>query len=77
LINEDAISDFYSAFHHGAACFYIITASSFMQKHIAGSFIDGNVAVYDYSGKEKADTFYPKDIIYFIEDNKEKRYFLS
>jgi hypothetical protein len=44
-----------------------------MQKQLAGSFVTENVAVYDYSGKE--DKFSPKELIGFMEDNKEKEVF--
>jgi len=73
LLNKDAIADLYSDFNVGGAGFYIITASSGMQKYIANSFAAENVAVYDYSGRENK--FSSKDIIYFIEINKEKEVF--
>jgi len=70
--NKEAIADFYSAFNYGAAGFYIITASPYIQKKLAGSFSE-NVAIYDYSGK--GGKFSSKDIIDFIEANKEKEVF--
>jgi len=70
LINEYAIGDFYSAFHYGANCFYIIMASPAMQKQVADYFMAENVAVYDYSGK--ANRYLPNDIFKFIKANPEK-----
>jgi hypothetical protein len=46
-----------------------------MHKRLANSFISENVAVYDYSGKENANTFSPKELFYFIEDNHKKEVF--
>ena len=75
LNNKYAFDDLKFAFYQGSVGFYIITASPKMQGQIAKNFISENVAVYDYSGKKNADTFSPKEIIYFIEDNNEKELF--
>jgi len=76
LTNKDAVADLYSAFHAGGIGFYIITAEPVMQKNIANSFSAENAAVYDYSGKENTDTFSPKELFDFIEENNEKEVFL-
>ena len=75
LVNKDAIADLYSAFNVGSAGFYLITASAYMHRQIANSFITENVAVYDYSGKENTDIFSPKELFDFIENNNEKEEF--
>jgi len=77
LNNKDAIADFDLAFNYGAAGFYLIIASAYMHKRLADSFAAKNVAVYDYSGKENTDTFSPKELFVFIENNNEKEvYFI-
>ena len=75
LKNKYAIDDFNFALNQGAVGFYIITASAYMHRRLANSFISDSVAVYDYSGKENADTFSPKELFYFIENNNEKGVF--
>ena len=61
LLNTDAIEDFYFALNDGVTGFYIITASTRMQKQLCKFFMSENVAVYDYSGKENTDFFPPRN----------------
>jgi len=75
LNNKYAYDDFNFAFYNGAAGFYIITAAPYMHRRIADNFTAENPAVYDYSGKENANTFSPKELFHFIEDNNEKDVF--
>ena len=75
LVNKEAIADFNLAYNYGANGFYIITASAYMHRRLAASFVTENVAVYDYSGKENSDIFSPKELFYFIENNNEKEVF--
>jgi len=75
LINKDAIDDLQFALKDGAAGFYIVTASTGMQKQLRNAFMAENVAVYDYSGKENRDSFSPRELFHFVEDNKDKEVF--
>ena len=55
--------------------FYFILAEHHMQEQIAGSLMNDNVAVYNYSDSGKEKKFIPADIFRFIEAHPDKKIF--